>query len=292
MLEIMNMLNSALACADEKVSVSSSTADIATKLRLRIDHAFNLLETGEISERLRFGDPNHPALRSQAAMGLTRSQSRREVLALRRAAAGGPATQEDAEILAMVRSGKSSSSIGGTKHTNHVNHLQNFPYQSANSSSSSRKRPNNVLSANSASHAGARGRMDNGRVKSRGNANSNSGPYDDEPKIRKPHPNQYTYMKRDSGGNLDRGHNSNNYNANGDVPRRVSTSSNGHTYVDYRQPHSSTSHQPQQRHPTQEQIQMVSQDKSSKDEPRYCYCNGVSYGEMVACDNEKCPREW
>ncbi len=29
-----------------------------------------------------------------------------------------------------------------------------------------------------------------------------------------------------------------------------------------------------------------------EDEPRYCYCNGVSYGEMVACDNSGCPREW
>jgi hypothetical protein len=28
------------------------------------------------------------------------------------------------------------------------------------------------------------------------------------------------------------------------------------------------------------------------DEPRYCYCNEVSYGQMVACDNDACPREW
>ena len=27
-------------------------------------------------------------------------------------------------------------------------------------------------------------------------------------------------------------------------------------------------------------------------EPKYCYCNDVSYGEMVACDNESCEREW
>lgn len=27
-------------------------------------------------------------------------------------------------------------------------------------------------------------------------------------------------------------------------------------------------------------------------EPKYCYCNDVSYGEMVACDNEACAREW
>ncbi|TEY73495.1 hypothetical protein BOTCAL_0077g00140 [Botryotinia calthae] len=28
------------------------------------------------------------------------------------------------------------------------------------------------------------------------------------------------------------------------------------------------------------------------DEPTYCYCNGVSYGEMVACDNGSCQKEW
>ena len=26
--------------------------------------------------------------------------------------------------------------------------------------------------------------------------------------------------------------------------------------------------------------------------PRYCICNQVSYGDMVACDNEDCPYEW
>ncbi|XP_004931798.1 inhibitor of growth protein 3 [Bombyx mandarina] len=27
-------------------------------------------------------------------------------------------------------------------------------------------------------------------------------------------------------------------------------------------------------------------------EPRYCICNQVSYGDMVACDNQDCPYEW
>ena len=27
-------------------------------------------------------------------------------------------------------------------------------------------------------------------------------------------------------------------------------------------------------------------------EPRYCHCNQVSYGSMVACDADDCPREW
>lgn len=27
-------------------------------------------------------------------------------------------------------------------------------------------------------------------------------------------------------------------------------------------------------------------------EPVYCFCNQVSFGEMIACDNPNCGREW
>ncbi len=33
-------------------------------------------------------------------------------------------------------------------------------------------------------------------------------------------------------------------------------------------------------------------DDDEGDEPRYCYCNGVSYGEMVGCDGKECQKEW
>ncbi|KAI9741392.1 MAG: hypothetical protein M1834_003109 [Cirrosporium novae-zelandiae] len=33
-------------------------------------------------------------------------------------------------------------------------------------------------------------------------------------------------------------------------------------------------------------------DDDDESEPRYCYCNGVSYGEMVACDADNCRGEW
>lgn len=28
------------------------------------------------------------------------------------------------------------------------------------------------------------------------------------------------------------------------------------------------------------------------DEPTYCFCNQVSFGEMVGCDNDSCEKEW
>ena len=33
-------------------------------------------------------------------------------------------------------------------------------------------------------------------------------------------------------------------------------------------------------------------DGISPDEPRYCLCGDVSWGTMIACDNEDCEKEW
>lgn len=79
---------------------------------------------------------------------------------------------------------------------------------------------------------------------------------------------------------------------------------------------SSTSQQQQQQQQTQQQQQQQQQgveltpltepltEQPAEDttttydwtfdpnEPRYCLCNQVSYGEMVGCDNPKCPIEW
>lgn len=33
-------------------------------------------------------------------------------------------------------------------------------------------------------------------------------------------------------------------------------------------------------------------DPDDPDEPKYCYCGRGSYGQMIACDNENCEKEW
>ena len=32
--------------------------------------------------------------------------------------------------------------------------------------------------------------------------------------------------------------------------------------------------------------------RADPNEPRYCICSQVSYGDMVGCDNEHCQYEW
>nr|XP_019011557.1 uncharacterized protein I206_03657 [Kwoniella pini CBS 10737]OCF50338.1 hypothetical protein I206_03657 [Kwoniella pini CBS 10737] len=42
----------------------------------------------------------------------------------------------------------------------------------------------------------------------------------------------------------------------------------------------------------EEQVVPPDVDFVSSNEPRYCYCNQVSYGQMIGCENEDCPIEW
>ena len=42
-------------------------------------------------------------------------------------------------------------------------------------------------------------------------------------------------------------------------------------------------------------IQGDGEEEEEEDDPtnlRYCYCNGVSYGDMVACDSDTCKGQW
>ena len=36
----------------------------------------------------------------------------------------------------------------------------------------------------------------------------------------------------------------------------------------------------------------MGEEGEGEDERKYCTCRSVSYGNMVACDNEECPYEW
>lgn len=41
-----------------------------------------------------------------------------------------------------------------------------------------------------------------------------------------------------------------------------------------------------------EDVEIEEPEGEGGEEPRYCYCNDFSYGEMVGCDADDCSREW
>lgn len=39
-------------------------------------------------------------------------------------------------------------------------------------------------------------------------------------------------------------------------------------------------------------IEEGEEEEGEGDDKKYCTCHSVSYGNMVACDNDSCPHEW
>lgn len=55
---------------------------------------------------------------------------------------------------------------------------------------------------------------------------------------------------------------------------------------------SSRSQQQRQQQQKQKQSQQKQQQQVDENDPLYCYCQQVSFGEMIACDADDCEREW
>jgi inhibitor of growth protein 3 len=49
---------------------------------------------------------------------------------------------------------------------------------------------------------------------------------------------------------------------------------------------------PSGRHDEKDEDMVDVEDDEGGDDKKYCVCQSVSYGDMVACDNESCPLEW
>ncbi|XTI94209.1 hypothetical protein V2W45_1437274 [Cenococcum geophilum] len=47
-----------------------------------------------------------------------------------------------------------------------------------------------------------------------------------------------------------------------------------------------------ERRAEEEKMEPVVEEEIDPDEPRYCICQDVSFGTMIACENEECEREW
>ncbi|KAG6005318.1 hypothetical protein E4U21_000233 [Claviceps maximensis] len=96
--------------------------------------------------------------------------------------------------------------------------------------------------------------------------------------------------------------NSNNSSSNNGNSNNNNNNTNNNTNTNTRKSHKKASLVAQQA--LIQQVQTADTDASSSmqgdddegeidaDEPTYCYCNSVSYGEMVACDADGCEREW
>jgi hypothetical protein len=251
LFSITRLMTSALGCADEKVSVASSAADISDKHKLRLDADYDRLETSEISELIQFGPSDHPAYLAGMTMGMSRSASRRLAIA------EAKKRDEDLQDWRKEQIGRRGQLVA----------------EERTKTGAGAKKKAAALSAVGGRENGVgtppRGVTPVGvvgEVVKKSHHKKKPPRTDEEPAAshKRKHPNQYTHLHRPS--SADR--------------RYVPT------------PNRQNTPREQMREVEDEGIGDTSNDGVPGDEHTYCYCNGVSYGEMVACDRENCAREW
>ncbi|CAN6666346.1 transcriptional regulatory protein Pho23p [Trichomonascus vanleenenianus] len=123
--EIRRLIRELMPCQEEKMHVAGVAADLIARHVQRIDHDFELISANEVPERVQAGPETHPAVQNdtktapEAPKGSTRSESRREAIAAKRAAqaaqAAVPGSGGGAALPGSgVNSGTESGRVGRT----------------------------------------------------------------------------------------------------------------------------------------------------------------------------------
>ena len=282
--EVSELLTKMLPCMEEKMHVASIAADRSIKYVDRINDDFELILKGEIPDSVRLGQINHPAIINDTKIPeiksaqTQRSESRREALAAKKAA-----NETD---------GDDTGNTTNTATTS--NRAKNRRDKDSNANPKKRKATsNNATTSHSTSTT---------------TSNSNSGN------------SVINNSNRNNNGANNTQNTSNAHPLVAPVPTTVrSTSSlsqsttpaNVHDALSSRQAQGSslkeevnsrpstpaskrqrTASKKKQEEEEEFYIGEDGQKRNSQGEPVYCYCNQVSYGEMVGCDGEDCKREW
>ncbi|CAH2352986.1 transcriptional regulatory protein Pho23p [[Candida] railenensis] len=284
-----------IPCLEEKMHVASVATDLLHKHMYRINNDYKLIiNNNEIPESIRIGPLNHPAMimDSQAPSDLhnpnrsaqsQRSESRREALAAKKANKDDTGTEDDLNNSASVSTLATLTAGGkkkGPKGRDAVPAMEKSGSGVAGGSGNatttkkrSRKelnqdelsRPNTPSNANFSvnSFKGKNGNANNG-----GNINNNSASSGTN------NPNSNS-----SNSTFNSGANS-SVSSNGAVKKRNTKPKKEDIFVNVEI--TSTNNSGNNNNST----------SSGNTEPTYCYCNQVSFGEMVGCDGDDCKREW
>ncbi|KAK9320545.1 hypothetical protein V1517DRAFT_329005 [Lipomyces orientalis] len=278
--EVHRIISDLLPCFEEKIHVAGSATEAVARHMDRLNEDFDRISKGgEVPDSVMFGPAHHPALigdggkaddvakaQTQAS---TRSESRREAIAAKRAA---QLAEEQAESGAQSGGGSQSkkSRAGG-------NYAQtNGNYSKSTALSAAEKYGmDNADATGSASEApstkrrkGNTDKKENGTTQN-GSSSSAISAVTSAPLLAS----------------------TANDNTRAPSPARPGTPSGQQSRRGGRAVTSRNARRPAV--PSSTASDPVSPNRDDPEsEPVYCYCQQVSYGEMVGCDGPDCKREW
>lgn len=277
---IRDCIRELMPCLEEKMHVATIASDHVKKYTKRMDQAYNIVINHEIPETIRIGPMWEPCMKVSEPKSThqQRSESRREALAAKRAKGG---FEDDHENTAGEESsGPSKKSSRGSRkdlkalntgvHKSQETEYQNYQNNTNNENNNNHK--TNGSSANGASNSSRK---------------------------RKSGENEQTYNSASVVVNNNNNNNSDSTSKRGKTSRRKETkketngsnlnaSASGKSKNGGVSDSNSRGNRSKKETKTEEATSPINYDG----EPVYCYCQQVSYGEMVGCDGESCEKEW
>lgn len=261
---IRECIKELMPCLEEKMHVATIANDLVRKYTTRLDQAYDIIVTNEIPEIVRIGPLWEPCMKVSEPKTLQqqRSESRREAIAAKRAKNGD---EEYESAVGEDSMGPSKKGVKGKKEKVYQNtqYAGNPHSSNVNVFPNGRKRRNGDV-VNEDEYVNAK------QVNSNGTRNVSSS-------------NKKTKAIKSSKGVRKESGNGGNNAAPSNGKRK-----GGGGATDYGDGANAR--------PKTKKEEKVEEETGSREvyegEPVYCYCQQVSYGEMVGCDGEHCEKEW
>lgn len=265
---IREKVNEIIPCLEEKMHVTLVATDLMQKHLNRINNDYKLIiQNNEIPELIRIGPLNHPAMIMDNS-GLNAAGSGSGVGGNGDSSVPSQRSESRREALAAKKASREESlPAGGDEEATPSGRKKKTQGNSGNSNSNGVNGAGGV-NAKEEKSTKKRSRKDDSFSVAEGKNGRSTTPIGSSASTS----NTLGAKKRkrkdddDSGNGSTGNNNSNNIN--------VSGNNTGLNYT-YGPP----------------KIEVVKEGANSN-EPTYCYCNQVSFGEMVGCDGEDCKREW
>lgn len=267
---IHEKVNEIIPCLEEKMHVTLVATDLMQKHLNRINNDYKLiLQNNEIPELIRIGPLNHPAMiMDNSTSGLNGSGSGSGVGGNGDSSVPSQRSESRREALAAKKASREDSLPAGGDEDLTPSGRKKKTQNNGGNGASGGINGSGGTSAKEEKTTKKRSRKDDGpsategksgrSVTPMGSSVSTSGALGAKKRKRKDDDDSVNASSGNNNGN------NNNSNING---------GNNNEGLNY-------NHGP----PIKE--------GTSSNEPTYCYCNQVSFGEMVGCDGEDCKREW
>lgn len=305
---ICNLLNEILPCLEEKMHVASIAADKALSFIDRINDDYDLIIHKELPDSVVYGDSHHPAIMDikvsdNKSAQSQRSESRREALAARKAVANETDNEDAGNLTSSNSNDKNKDGKGSKARRSGGGDKEGTPTPnqpggqgSNNTGNSNSANPNKKRKPNSSNRDKDKEKESGGNQAS-STKNEDGGSSIQRPTTPSSANKRRTAQKKKTTNNAATTNNQNNNNSSG--------SGSGGSYANNAQ--STTAGDSANASSSQIQAQNTAGAAAASsvpdtrkpngttpdpEEPVYCYCGQISYGEMVGCDGADCQREW